>query len=274
MATFKTLVSTVCFVCAGVASAYGQTLQTEAEQQLRARTKVATMEGVLVNAINQGAQSVILQVRKVIPGYSPRTVPARVSGVRLEGFGILFTVDVPQIPLPFGYNTLLLEVQTRNALMRIQQFRNEANGMTEGPERNERLAQADQLERALALGNFRVAQPSRGSVAAQSLVPVGVTRTGPVETSVVDDPEEAYTREVKGAIIDAMLQSSQVLELKADEWLVIVARDGTPTNPQSPADAIDASVQVMKVKGSALAAFQARTITLEEARKQVEVTEQ
>ena len=55
---------------------------------------------------------------------------------------------------------------------------------------------------------------------------------------------------------------------------VVARRDGGPANPQSPGDAIDASTQIISVKGTTLAAFQARTITIEEARKQVEIKEQ
>jgi hypothetical protein len=273
MAIFNRVIITIALVGAGLSPAYGQVSSVEAEQ-VRARQPIVTMETVLVGAITTGAQNVILEVRNVIPAYSPRTVPARVSGVRLDGYGVLFHVDVPMLPLPFMWDAMVLEMQTRNTLMRIQQLRTQALNIPSGPESERLRNQANQLEQELTLGNFRVAQPSRGTVAASSLIPVGVERSTPLEPSVMDDPAAAYTRAIKSALIDAMLNNSQALGVKADEWLTIVARDGVPANPQSPGDAIDASIQVIKVKGSTLAAFQARTISIEEARKQVEVTEQ
>ena len=272
MATFTKLISAIAMVGVGLGTAHGQTSPTEAEQ-IRARQQIVLMETVLVGAISNGAQNVIREVRRVSPDYRPRTVPARVTGVRLPGYGILFNIDVPMIPMPIMWNVRLLEMQT-NALMRIQQLRTQALNMPEGPGRSQLMSQADQLQQELALGNLRATQPSRGTVAASSLVPVGVNQPPTSDPGVLDDPESAYTREVKAALIDAMLNSSPALGVKADEWLTIVARDGAPTNPQSPADVIDTSVQVMRVKGSTLAAFQARTITGEEARNLVEVTEQ
>ena len=273
MVTFSRLIGAVALVCVGLGTASAQAPQTEAEQ-IRARQQLVTMETVLTGAISAGAQSVIREVRRVIPNFGPRVGQARVTGVRLDGYGILFNVDVPMIPLPIMFDAMLLEVQTRNALRSIQQLRNEASGMPEGPDRTRLLAQANQLEQDLVLGNFRATQPSRGTVSASSLVPVGVTRSDASDPpSVVNDPEGAYTREVKAALIDSML-NGPALGLRADEWLVIVARDATPPNPQSPADAIDASVQIMRVKGSTLAAFRAGALSIEEARKQVEVKEQ
>lgn len=273
MVTFNRVIGAVALIGVGLGAAYAQELPTETEQ-IRARQQIATMETVLGGAIRSGAQNVILEVRRVIPDYNPRIVPARVSGVRLDDYGVVFNVDVPMLPLPFLWDALVLEMQTRNAVLRIQQLRTQASAMPSGPESEQLRSQANQLEQQLNLGNLRVAPPSRGTVAASSLVPVGVERSVVVEPSVVEDPAGAYTRAIKSALIDAMLNNSQALGLKADEWLTIVARDGVPTNPQSPGDAIDASVQVMKVKGSTLAAFRAGTISLEEARKQVEVTEQ
>lgn len=273
MATLNRAIAAVAMVAAGLGTAYGQVPATDAEQ-IRARQQIITMETVLGGAISNGAQNVILEVRRVIPDYNPRIVRARVAGVRLDGYGMVFHVDVPMLPLPFLWDALVLEMQTRNAAMRIQQLRTQASAMPSGPESERLRSQANQLEQELTLGNLRVAQPSRGTVAASSLVAVGVERSVPAEPSVMDDPAGAYTRAIKSALIDAMLNNSQALGVKADEWLTIVARDGVPANPQSPGDAIDASVQIMRVKGSTLAAFRAQTLSIEEARKQVEITEQ
>ena len=274
MAMFNRLIVVGMLMFAGSGVADAQVVSVETER-IRARQQIAIMEGVLANAIRNGTQNVIVEIRKVVPDYRPRTSEARVSGFRLDGH-VVFHVDVPLVPLPFLWDVLLLDMQTRNAMRTIQQLRTEASRMPDAAQSAQLINQANQLERELQLGNFRAVQPARGVAAAASLQPVqvGTQRPPNSEPSVVDDPEAAYTREVKTAIIDAMLNNSQALGVKPDEWLTIVARDGAPANPQSPGDAIDATTQIMQVKGSTLAAFQARTISIDEARKLVEIKEQ
>ena len=272
MASVKTVIAVVMFVGVSVGSAAAQVSPAEAEQ-IRLRQQLATMESVLDKAISIGAQNVVAQVRK-IASERPRLIgQTRVSSIRLDGYGVVFNVEVPILRLPITWQVNVRDIQTRDALMRIQQLRNQASGMPAGRERTELLDQAIQLEQQLALGNFRPVEPRRGTLAAASLAAVDVPRPD-VEPSVLDDPESAYTRYVKDALIDAMLRNSQPLGIKPDEWLIVAARDGVPNDPQFPGDAVDSTTQIMRVKGSVLAAFQSKAISFEEARKQVEVTEQ
>jgi hypothetical protein len=268
----KTVMAAGAVVCLSWGSAWAQVSSAEAER-IKMRQQLATMEGVLERAIVSGAQNVIVQVRRVIPE-RPRLGQSRISGFRLDGHGVVFHVDVPMFRLPITYQMALLDMQTRNALMRIQQLRTQSLEMPPGPERNELQAHINQLEQELALGNFRPTEPNRGMIGAASLVPAAAPRPAEREPTVIEDPEGAYTREVMAALVDAMLTNSQALGVKSDEWLTIVARDGVPNDPQFPGDAIGATIQVMSVRGSTLAAFQSRAMTLEEARKQVEVKEQ
>ena len=260
-------------ITSGIASA--QVSSSEAER-IRMRQDLATMEGVLQRAIVSGAENVMAQMRRVVPE-RPRLALARVGGFSLPGYGLVFDVQVPKLELPILYFITLRDMQERNMWMQMQQLRTQALTMPAGPEKAEREQQLVQMEQQLALGNMRPIATSRGQVGAQSLVtqvPAGAAPAGTVDLAVVEDPYSAYTREVKAALLDAMLKSSGAFSIRPDEYLTVVARDGEATNPQIPGDSIDSSIWVMRVKGSVLAAFQARTITLEEARKQVEVTEQ
>ena len=45
---------------------------------------------------------------------------------------------------------------------------------------------------------------------------------------LLDNPAEGYTREVKAALIDAMIENSGPLGLGPDEWLTVAARDNVP----------------------------------------------
>ena len=147
-------------------------------------------------------------------------------------------------------------------------MRSQLSGTSPGPQRERLLESISQLEQQLGLRT----SDSRGGPNSPAIL-AGLP--GPsVDLKDVDDPVNVYSREVKTALIDAMLTPSQ-LTIGADEWLTIVARSGVTNNrDQSPGDAVESSKGIIRVKGSVLAAFRAGTITKEEALKQVEVKQQ
>jgi hypothetical protein len=123
--------------------------------------------------------------------------------------------------------------------------------------------------RAQALNPIALRSPAAGSVAAQVEVPPPPA----VDSRVLENPAEGYTREVKSALIDAMIENSGPLTLGPDEWLTVAARDNVPRDPLVPGDTADFSTLIFRLKGSDLAAFRAGRLTLEEARQKVEVRE-
>ena len=95
-----------------------------------------------------------------------------------------------------------------------------------------------------------------------------------VDPALVRDPNEAYTRAVKEALIDAMIESSGPMNLGPDEWLTVAARDNVPKDPLVPGDVTELNTVIFKAKGSDLAAFRAGTIDLAQARARVEIREE
>ena len=279
MDTLKRFVTVCAVLLAGpIGTASAQVRPSEAEQ-IRSRQQIALMETVLQQAVFTGAQNVVAQVRSIINA-PPRLGTPRASGFRLDGVGVVFYVSVPLFEMPIMWDVLVREAQYRNAATTLQRLRTEVDGLPPGPERTRRQQLIVQLEMEIATGNLRPVELERG-VSAASLVLAGNAGSGGassdqkrVDPKVVDDPQIAYTREVKAALIGAMLTNSQGLGIGPEERLIVVARDGVPSNPQFPADSIDSSTTVMSVKGSVLAASRAGTLSDDEARKQVEVTEQ
>jgi len=94
-----------------------------------------------------------------------------------------------------------------------------------------------------------------------------------VDPAVVRNPNEAYTRAVKEALVEAMLESSGPLNLGPAEWLTVAARDNVPNDPLVPGDSTDLKSVIFKIKGSDLAAFRSGQITLEQARARVQAEE-
>ena len=263
MATLKRLIAAAVMVLATAGAAAAQVSATEMEQ-IRLRQQMTKMELSLQLAVNNGADMVYAQFKAVFqdrPRFSERP---RVSGYRLPDYGPVFNVDVPDFQVPVLYEVLMREAQYRSATNELQQMKAQLNGMPPGPQRDRQVQAISRLEQQLGIGSDR----------RDGLIPAGLA--GPVsnlDQKVADDPVSAYSREVKTALMEAML-NSQGLTIGADEWLTVVVRNGVTGNQQSVGDAVETSKGLIRVKGSVLAAFRAGTIKKEEALQQFEMKQQ
>jgi len=263
MATLKRIIAAGVMLLAAAGAAMAQVTATEAEQ-IRLRQQMTTMELSLQQAVGYGADMGYAQFKAAFPDRPRFSERPRVSGYRLPDYGPVFTVDVPEFQVPVLFEMLMREAQLRSAATDLQRMKTQLSGMPPGPQRDRQQAAISQLEQQLGIGGDR----------RDGLVPAGLA--GPVsnlDQKVADDPVSAYSREVKTALMEAML-NSQGLTIGADEWLTIVARSGVPGNQQAVGDAVETSKGIIRVKGSVLAAFRAGTITKEEALKQFEVKQQ
>jgi hypothetical protein len=228
------------------------------------------MEGVIVAAVRNGAEGLARQLQVSEPGSLIVTGTARARGFALDGYGVFFDVDVPQMKQSVAWSTMMLLRDARRQQLQQVLASNADPDM-------KRRARADLQRLESSVGPIPippagadaspVAQGAPGRVAAQNLadtpgVPV------PVDQS---DPNQLYTESIKSALIDAMLNYSGPMDLGPDEWLTIAARDSD--GPLMPGAVDDASTIVLRVKGSDVAAFLAKKITPEEARKRVQVKE-
>jgi hypothetical protein len=124
----------------------------------------------------------------------------------------------------------------------------------------------------MRLGLPQPASSAGRGISAASIVGGAVPRPA-VDPDVVENPHAVYTREVKDALIRAMLEQGPTLALGPDEWLTVAARDDEPRDPLRPGDAVDYSTWMIRVKGSDLAAIRSNTLSIEDARTRVEVSE-
>ena len=277
-ANLKHFVAVPAIVLSIAAGASAQTPRPDDAEQVRARQRISTMEAVLAVAVQNGADNVLRQVSSVMQDRPMLSGVPQVRGVRLEGYGVFFQVQVPTLVLPITWpiRQMVQESETRAASETLKRMF-AAVSTLEG-----RQAEVlNQLIRDLQLqldGSQRPRSGPRG-VSAANLVglqgPVASQAQAPsVDQRVVDDPHAAYTEEVKAALISAMLENSQGLAIGPAEWLTIAARDDEPRNPLLVGNTIDFSTWIIRVKGSDLAALRAGTITLEEARARVERREE
>ena len=257
-------------------TATAQTSGTETER-IRMRQRISTMEAILERAVTNGADNVLRLISDVMSDRPMFTGAPQVTGFPLDGYGVVFHVQVPQIIMPIMWPLRqMVHDQTREAAATLQQLQTVVNGL-QGEERVriQRLIRDLEQQIGSTPGSAGPRASEARSVSAAAVVPAGPSQTVAVDQQrVVDDPERVYTREVKAALIDAMLENSQTFALASGDSLTIVARGVQPRNPLVPGDSIDTSTWVMRVRGSDLAAFRAGTITIEEARTKVEIREQ
>jgi hypothetical protein len=238
------------------------------DAQVKARQRIAMMEGTFESAVKIGADNLLRQVKAVAPDPPMLTGFPEVHGFRLDGYGIFFDVGVPMLRLPVTW-PLRYMINTDNRDLEVL-----------AAELKQLIAQMDarlqpQLAQVVRRLETRAQAQSPITVRGQPTVTASQVEVTPpnVDSRVLENPAEGYTREVKAALIDAMIEHSGPLGLVPEEWLTVAARDNVPRDPLIPGDATDFSTIIFRVKGSDLAAFRAGRVTLEEARQKVEVRE-
>jgi hypothetical protein len=221
-------------------------------EQIKQRQRLSLMEGVLERAVANGADNLLRQVKNVMPDVPMLTGAPEVRGFRLDGYGVFFDVEVPALRLPLAW-TLRYVVDGNRLAVNAALAQLRAMVLEQPAQDRQRL---EVLVRQMEERNLPQAQTASN-----------------VDPEVVRDPNEAYTRAVKEALVDAMLESSGPLNLGPDEWLTVAARDNVPNDPLVPGDSTDLKSVIFKVKGSDLAAFRSGQITLEQARSRVKAEE-
>jgi hypothetical protein len=241
-------------VLLAIMPAYAQQQQTEADQA-KARQRISTMEGVLERAVKNGADNMLRQIKALTSDPPVLTGLPEVRGFRLDGYGVFFDVEVPQLLLPVTWPLRQLYRDNTNRV--VDDLR--ALMVSLNPPQREQVAQLVQ--------RLELQTPAPQPVAGQS-----PSAPRPAD-SAVEDPEARYTLEVKAALIDAMIENSQPLAVGPDEWLTVAARDNVQVDPLVRGDRAEFSTIIFRVRGSDLGAFRAGRITIDDVRQKVEVRE-
>ena len=238
--------------CLAVAApGWPQAASAKEDEQVKVRQRISTMEGVLERAVSNGAENLLRRARTVMPDMPMLSGVPKVRGFRLDGYGVFFDVEVPALRLPVTWPLRYLIEDNRAAV--------------EAALAELRKMVADQPAR----------ERDRFETLAQRLESRAVTpRTTPRQADpVVTEPEVAYTDAVRASLIDAMIEHSGPMPVGTDEWLTVAARDNAPRDPLMPGDTAGLNTLIFRVKGADLAAFRAGRMSLEEARRHVQVQE-
>src|SRR5687767_6726021 len=164
------------------------------------------MEGVLERAVSNGAENLLRKVRTVMPDPPMLSGVPKVRGFRLDGYGVFFDVEVPALRLPVTWPLRYMFRDNRETMGIVNELR--AMMVEAEPRQRERLGQVvRQLEQqaqvpAALRGTGRIGGPTAAAM------PVGGGAQPQPDPSAYDDPEAHYTREVKAALEDAMIENS------------------------------------------------------------------
>ena len=245
--------------------------------QVKARQKLSMMESVLESAVANGADSLMRQVRAVMPPDALMMTGApSARGFRLEGYGVFFDVEVPAFRRTMAWT--LRQMVDENGLGAATAV-NQLKAYIATVQDPRTRASLDRALRRLELQVGPVGPvPSDAAARPQTVGAASVTSqtttapAGPmVDLAVIEDPNAAYTREVSSAIVDAMIENSGPLPIAENEWLTVAARDNVRPDRLVPGDTSNISSIVFRIRGTDLGAYRAGRMTLEETRKRVEI---
>jgi hypothetical protein len=228
---------------------------------------------VLEKAVEHGATLMRERLRAVLPADMLLSEPARARGIRLEGYGVLFDVDVPSLQSAQLWSLQTLDQNNVGLESAINALRNSvtASGdpsLQQALQRVElNLAPLPTVPGPSTAQPAAIAQPRAvsGSAASTNDVVVGTPAGEPLLRNLT----EAYQTEIKDAIMEAMLDHSRGLGIGLNEWMVVAARGNDERSALSGADTVQ--TVVIRIKGSDLADFLGDKITHDEARQRMEV---
>lgn len=206
-------------------------MTAEAQIQER-RFQFQLMESVLVNAVRQGASETVMRAQMTMPIGTLLVGEPKAKGFPLDGYGVLFDVEIP----------IILESQVL-------------------------LSQLTPTAPPPAGPGNRPVSGAGTATRASGVVPDDPTAMSPVvEDPFLRDPNAFYRSVVRERLVDVMLEYSRQLAVPDDEWLSVVARseDDPSRRLQN-----DSRTMILRIKGSDLAAMYAGRISRDEAKKRV-----
>jgi len=244
-----------------------QTGTAAAQMRVReARYQLGQMERVLEGAVEHGATVIRDRLQAIMPADMLLTENAKARGFRLDGYGVFFDVEVPDL----GGTIWSFQAMTRNDLgleAALQTLRQAAGNDVNAQQALRRLELQVAPGRLPAHSAAATAvQTANGIAAPDATAPAPEPRT---DDPVLSNPDEAYRTEIREALMGAMLEHSRSLSIGPAEWLTVAARR-RDDRPRMGIDT-DSRTVVLSVRGADLTAFLGGQITPQEARTRIEV---
>lgn len=237
--------------------------EAQARQQ---RYQISTLERVLEGAVEHGIAATRDRLQAIVQAPPELIVSdnAHARGFRLDGYGVFFDVSVPNFDASLW--TLRTLDQTDlgfdSAMKQLQE-------LVKGNVNAEQALRRVELQ-VTPVGLTRVTQTGDARSATGSTAAAAEPVDRLTADTILSDPSDAYRTEVIQALKDVMLDHSSSLGIQANEWLTIAARGNDDRPRLAPADT-NSRTRILRIKGSDLAGYLARTLTRDEAVQRIEV---
>jgi hypothetical protein len=257
---------------APVQVAPAQAKRLDAEER---RHPIRMMEAVLSRAVLTGAEHLAEQLGSGNPNMSFFTGQARARGFVLDGYGVFFHVEIPEMQqsVVWSVTTVERDAQTARALDTLK-------GVLDSiPDGSPRLRAEQALKTLQVQVGPMPALADPTAAGARGVIQAATTNTSNVNDTIAPvppmpilrDPNGAYRDAIKSALIDAMLEHSRGMNIQPDEWLSVAAHRGD--SPMAPNEIVTTPTLVLRIKGSDLALYDSDRTRKDEIRKRVEARE-
>ena len=260
-------------------SASAQTSRAADAETIRQRQRIALIEGMLERAVQNGVDNFSRQIQALAPNADG--IAMLMGAPQVRGFrgvdpnsnSVFFDVLMPSLQLSMVWPLRYSQGVDPAALSKLSDLRSELERLTDPQMRLELTQQVREIEMQLSgpPQTSRRRGPATTVANVQGSAAGAASAVSPSDIAILDDPAEAWRREVRSTLIDAMIENIG-LNIGPDDYIVIAAR-GVLSSDRLVADAGDARTLEFRLKGSDLAAYRAQSITLEEARKRVSIRE-
>jgi len=261
---------------AGAQTPRGATAQQTAllEQAMRlkeSRYQIGQIERLLEGAVEHGATVIRDRLLAIMPADMLLTENARARGFRLDGYGVFFDVEVPNLEgtVPWSFRTLNQnDLGVNDALQTIRAYI-QATGGNDVTVR-QALESLELQVTPMTAAAVTTAGPATASRTANAIAAPAGQAAPASNDPILANPNEAYRTAIRAALIDAMLDHTRGLGLGPNEWLTVAARSSDDRPRLAPADT-NGQTNLLSIRGADLDALLAGQITREEAMKRVDV---
>lgn len=256
---------------------------------LTARYHVRQMENVLERAVQHAADVMSRRLQAMSPDVMALAGAPRAQGFRIDGYGLFFSVEVPRLSESVNWALRVLsQDRDERVLTSLQKLaRSEQDAAVRADlERAMRAVQLQLAPAGLPAGTPAAAArrpatpgpPPTSSPGAEAGSATAVDDEASASRGAVTnapetmaDPSAVYEDEVKGALVDAVLDYAGSLPMMPTEWVTVAARDaGYMAFPDAVSDMVTVT---LSVRVSDLADFRAQRLTRDQARARVVMRE-
>jgi len=251
-----------CLVAAGAASAQPASAQPAVPSQLaQLRSQISIMEGALERAVGEGIRGAVTEMPDVFGPWLWGT-PTHARGFKIDGYGVFFDVEVPELPASVTWS---LQVINRNNDVAVVDELNQLRlviGNVSDPK-----TRAD-LMRALGRVQSHVSGAALSDSPPLRVVNGQLVTAAPAKTPPPPSPGQVYTRAVRKALVNVMLEQGVNLQIAPEDWFTIAACDSQGSGRIAPGEP-ELMTLYLSIRGRDLVALRAGQITAEEAAKRI-----